>query len=150
MSQRFEKFSFAIAEISRCWHKLTAQEMERYGLRGNHAVYLLALYRHPEGLSAPQLCKKCSKDKADVSRMVGVMEQKGLVRREGSATGYRSLLKLTPQGVQAAEFVQRRAELAVELVGRDLSDEQRSCFYAGLDSIVKNIQILAERGLPEQ
>ena len=30
MLNRFAKFSFSIAEIDRCWHKLAAEEMEKY------------------------------------------------------------------------------------------------------------------------
>ena len=33
MVDRFERFSFAISEISRCWHKIAAEEMEAYGLK---------------------------------------------------------------------------------------------------------------------
>ena len=36
--ERFEKFSLAISEISRCWHKLAGDEMLRYGLKGPHAI----------------------------------------------------------------------------------------------------------------
>ena len=73
--ERFERFSFAISEISRYWHKLTAEEMEKYGLKGTHSVYLLTMYRYPDGITATQLCELCSKDKSDVSRMMSIMEQ---------------------------------------------------------------------------
>ena len=45
MVERFARFSLAIFEISRCWHKLAAEEMAAYGLRGAHAIYLTAMYR---------------------------------------------------------------------------------------------------------
>ena len=47
MVDRFERFSLAISEINRYWHRLTTQEMEPYGLKGAHCMYLLALARHP-------------------------------------------------------------------------------------------------------
>ena len=50
--ERFERFSFALSEISRHWHKLTADEMNKYGLKGTHSIYLLTLSRYPEGLTA--------------------------------------------------------------------------------------------------
>ena len=83
MVDRFERFSFAISEISRYWHKITAEEMEKYGLKGPHSVYLTAMYRYPDGITAPQLCELCGKDKSDVSRAMSLMERKGLVRKEG-------------------------------------------------------------------
>ena len=33
MVERFERFSLAIFEISRYWHKLAAEEMSAYGLK---------------------------------------------------------------------------------------------------------------------
>ncbi len=37
MVDRFEKFSLAISEISKYWHKLATEEMEKYGLRSSHS-----------------------------------------------------------------------------------------------------------------
>ena len=94
--ERFERFSFALSEISRHWHKLTTDEMNKYGLKGTHSIYLLTLSRYPEGLTAPELCQHCDRDKADVSRMVAILEKKGMLEKQ--ATGgnmYRALLMLT-------------------------------------------------------
>ena len=83
MVDRFERFSFAVFEISRYWHKITANQTEKYGLKGPHSVYLTAMYRYPDGITAPQLCELCGKDKSDVSRVMSLIERKGLVRKEG-------------------------------------------------------------------
>ena len=115
MIERFERFSLAISEIWRYWHKLTGEEMEKYGLKGTHSVYLITMYRYPEGITAPQICELCGKDKADVSRMMSIMEQKGLVLKEGiNQNLYRGVFKLTEAGRKAAEYVKSRAALAVE------------------------------------
>ena len=47
MEDRFERFSVGMSEISRYWHKLTGDEMEKYGLKGTHSIYLLTMYRFP-------------------------------------------------------------------------------------------------------
>ncbi len=145
MVERFERFSLCISEISRYWHKIAGEEMEKYKLKGPHSVYLLTLYRYPEGLTGPRLCTLCGKDKADLSRMMSIMEKNGLVTKEGT---YRGAYRLTDLGRQAAEQVRARAALAVELAGRDLSDESRSIFYAALDSITNNLRTLSHEGLP--
>ena len=148
--ERFERFSFAISEISRYWHKFTAEEMEKYGLKGTHSVYLLTIYRYPDGITATQLCELCSKDKSDVSRMMSIMEQKRLVIKEGvNQNLYRGVFKLTEEGRKAAEQVKIRASLAVEIAGRDLNEETRAVFYQALDSIVLNLRKLSEKGLAE-
>lgn len=150
MVDRFERFSFAISEISRHWHKLAADEMEQYGLKGSHSVYLLAMYRYEQGITAPQLCELCGKDKADVSRMMSIMEKNGLVIKESiHQNRYGGVFKLTPTGKEAAEHVRARAGLAVELAGKDLTDENRVIFYHGLESIAANLRELSKGGLPE-
>ena len=83
MVERFARFSLAISEISRCWHKLAAEEMAAYGLRGAHAIYLTTMYRCGGGVTGPQLCELCGRDKSDVSRTVAILQEKGFVTKEG-------------------------------------------------------------------
>ncbi len=151
MVERFEKFSFLISEVSKHWHKITSDEMEKYGLKGPHSVYLITMYRCPDGVTAPQLCELCGKDKSDVSRMMSIMEKKGLVKKEGVHQNlYRGVFKLTQKGVEAAEYVAKRANLAVELAGKELSDENRAIFYNALDIISTNLRQISKDGLPEE
>lgn len=151
MQNRFERFSVAMFEVSRHWHKLTADEMTKFGLKGTHSIYLIALYQHPNGLSAPRLCTLCDRDKADVSRMMAIMEEKGLACKECAAgSKYRGLFKLTESGMEAAARVQQRATLAVELAGKDLTEENREVFYASLESIISNLRQLSKNGIPEE
>ena len=150
MLNRFAKFSLSIAEIDRCWHKLAAEEMEKYELNSPHAVYLTALYdAAPEGITAAQLGELCGKNKADVSRMVGILEKKGLVQKVAIGKNmYRARLLLTEEGKQAAEHVRKRAAVAVELAGSGLSEEEREIFYKALELITENLQKLSKEGLP--
>lgn len=151
MLNRFARFSLAISEIDRCWHKLAAEEMSKYDLNSPHAVYLTALYdAGNQGITAAKLAGLCRKNKADVSRMIAILEKKGLVRREAIGGNlYRAKLLLTQEGKQAAEHVRERAEVAVELAGAGLSDENREIFYEALEQITANLQMLSKDGLPE-
>lgn len=145
MIDRFEKFSAAISEISRYWHKIAADEMERYELKGPYAVYFTTLSRFSEGITAAKLGELCSRDKADVSRAVATLEKKELVAKEG--TNYRAILKLTEQGRRVAEQINKKAEAAVAFGGMGLTDEQRESFYSALDRITANLQELSKKGL---
>lgn len=149
MVDRFERFSVAISAISRHWHKIASDEMDPYGLKGPHATYLVTISRHKEGITASQLCELCGKDKSDVSRTMSILEEKGLVQKDGpSQNRYRSRFILTDKGMAAAEHVCRRASLAVELAGKDLTDEKRAVFYEALDLIAGNLRELSKEGLP--
>lgn len=147
MIDRFERFSIAISEISRYWHKIAADELEKYGLKGPHSIYLTALYQFEDGVTAARLAELCGRDKSDVSRMMTIMEQRGLVTRCGT-NNYRAQLQLTEKGREAAEHIRSRAATAVALAGKDLSDEARAVFYEALGSIAENLRVLSRDGLP--
>lgn len=148
MIDRFEKFSLAIAEISRCWHKIAAEELAKYSLKASHVTYLLTLSRYPEGLTAPRLAELCDRDKADVSRMMSILESKGLVTKIGTNPNrYRGHLYLTAEGQAVARELAQRAELAVELAGKGLTDENRAVFYESLETITNNLRKISQEGL---
>ena len=150
MVERFERFSLAISEISYHWHKLSADEMKKYGLKSTHSLYLLTMLKYPEGLTAPQLYEICGKDKSDVSRMMAILEEKNFVKKEGIYQNlYKGSFKLTDEGVAVAKGVRRRAALAVEYAGKDMAEEERVIFYTALESIAGNLKILTQDGIPE-
>ncbi len=151
MVDRFERFSAAITEINRYWHKIASDEMKRYGLKGPFALYLVALYRNPTGLTATQLCEACDRNKADVSRAVQTLEEKGLLCREKkNNNGYRAKILLTDEGKTAAAHVREAAETAVEIGGHGLSEEERATFYRALEVISGNLQGISKAGLPRE
>lgn len=150
MVERFERFSYSIAEISRCWHKLAGEEMKVYGLKGAHALYLTTLSRYPQGITVPELCEVCMKDKSDASRMLAILEGKGLVCKQGKhKNGYGGTVQLTETGVEATRQVRQRVCRAVEVAGKDLTPDEREVFYKALDSITENLRALTSEGIPE-
>lgn len=150
MLQRFEEFSFTISTIYHNIQKIERDEMDKYGLKGPHAQYLVAMIRCPEGVTAAQLSELCDRDKAAVSRALNELEKRGLVIRElANDTAYRALLKLTEKGSAAARFVCEKATQAVDLAGKGLSDQERQLFYTVLRRIAANLQSIAADGLPE-
>ena len=144
MVDRFEKFSFAISEIYRYWHRIAADVMEEHGLKGPYAVYFTTLYQYESGVTAARLAEICARDKADVSRAMGLLEKKGLVVKNGD---YRACVRLTEEGKRLAEIINEKAKAAVEYVGKDLGDKNREIFYDCLEKITANLQILSEEGL---
>jgi len=145
MLSRFERFSYALFDISRSWHKIATDVMEDHGLKGPHSIYLITLQRHPEGITATALGDLCCKDKADVSRMMSLMQEKGLVTKDGG--NYRGLLRLTPKGQEVAKRVNERATQAVDMGGDGLTDMDREVFYAALERIAANLRTVSESGL---
>ena len=148
MVDRFERFTYAIVEINRYWHKIAADEMSKYGLKGPFAHYLITLYRYPDGVTSVQLGELCDKNKADVSRALAILEEKGLAVRETQNNSYyRAKIKLTAKGRAAAEQVQQIAERAVGIGGKGLTDEHRQIFYEALERIAANLRQVTLKGL---
>ena len=106
MESRYELISGSLASMYHDIQKIERMEMAKYGLKGPHAQCLLAMKRHPEGITAARLCEVCEKDKAAVSRILSELETAGMVVRENrNGSRYRASLLLTQQGNLAAEAV---------------------------------------------
>lgn len=150
MVDRYARFSLAISRIYHDIQKTERIEMERLGLKGPHAQVLLSLCRHPDGVTAGQLCEICAKDKAAISRSLSELENKGLVSRQtlfGST--YRALIKLTPEGEIAAQAVSERAVTAVEQAGQGLEEREREVFYQVLARIADNLHAIGTVGMDD-
>jgi len=101
---RFETFTFSLSKISSSWNKIAAEELKPFGLKGAYVVYLITLYKNPDGLTSANLCEMCNKDKTEVSRAIAAMEEKGLVEGENTtAIGYRIRITWTKIGITATK-----------------------------------------------
>lgn len=150
MIDRFERFSFAISEINKCWRKLASEELAKYGLKSPHARYLTTMYKYPSGIAVPEFCQVSGKDKSDASRMIAILEKKGLAQKKvAHGSLYRGLWVLTDEGKKAARQVSLRASRAVEIAGKGLDEQTRTIFYKALDSITTNLIELCNEGIPD-
>jgi DNA-binding MarR family transcriptional regulator len=83
--------------------------------------------------------------------MVSILEKKELVHKEAVGENlYRAKILLTEEGKKAAEHVQQRVALAVELAGSGMTDEEREIFYCCLERITANLRALSKEGLPSE
>jgi len=148
MVGRFEVFTLGLSEIMSSWNKIAADEMSHFGLKGAYVIYLIALYKHPEGLTSANLSEMCNRDKAEVSRAIKTLEAKGLVERENTTVnGYRAKITLTTQGRESTKALRERVKLAVEKGGEGLSEEERDSFYSALETISANLKKISKEGL---
>ena len=151
MENRYELLSGAISCMYHDIQKIERVEMARYGLKGPHAQCLLAIKKHPEGITAARLCEVCEKDKAAVSRTLAELEEVGMIYRENrNGSRYRAILTLTRQGQAAAAAVMEKARLAVEKAGVGFGEEERETFYRVLAIIAGNLHKLCRDGLSKE
>lgn len=147
MVDRFELFTNTISAISHYWNKIATVEMKKYNLKGLYALYLVTLYRNPEGITATMMCEINNKDKAEISRALSALEGKGLVIREKvTVNSYRALIKLTDEGMKIAKYLCERASLIVEAASEGVSAADRENFYKVLGVIAKNLESISNEG----
>ena len=150
MVERFEKFSYLISELSKLLHKIEADVLSELGIKGPYAIYILTLSKYKEGISASKISELCSRDKADVSRAVTALIDKGLAMKpqiEGKK--YRSPIILTEKGFEVASRISKKARTAVEFASLGVSDEERKNFYETLETICSNMTKMSLSGVPE-
>ena len=148
MLGRYELLSLSISSMYHDIQKIERVEMARFGLKGPHAQCLLMLSRYPDGLTASQLCEISDKDKAAISRAISELEEAGMIlRQDRNGNRYRAPVKLTAQGILAAQSVAQRAKLAVEQAGMGLEEDQRQIFYQVLSLIAGNLHTICKDGL---
>lgn len=148
MENRYELLSGSISSMYHDIQRIERTEMAQYGLKGPHAQCLLAMKKHPEGITAARLCQVCEKDKAAVSRILAELEAAGMILREDrNGSRYRASLLLTERGQEAAGAVVEKARLAVELAGKGFGAEEREIFYKVLSIISGNLHKLCRDGL---
>jgi len=146
MTDRFERFSIALFNISHYWNRIAAEEMKKHSLKGAYALYLITIYNHSEEITASKLAELCKRDKADVSRAVTSFQNKGIAEPYGP-NRYRAPIRLTEYGKDVARQVKDRADLALEAAGRGMDDEMRAHMYQCLDIIAFNMKEISEKGL---
>ena len=148
MVGRFEIFTLGLSEITSSWNKIASDELKPFGLKGTYVIFLIALYKHPEGLTSANLAEMCNRDKAEVSRAIKALEAKGFIVRENvTVNGYRAKITLTNEGHSITKAIRERVKLAVEKGGEGLSEEQRESFYTALETIGKNLKKISKNGL---
>ena len=148
VNERFESFVTTVTRAYKSIQKIKNIEMEKekLGLRGNHVMCMYFLGKNSGGLTAAELCKLCNEDKAAVSRTILDLTQKGLVKpvEKASKRKYRTMIKLSEDGLELNEKLRGMIEQAVKKGSADFTDDERRIFYKVFFSIVNNLEELTK------
>lgn len=146
MLNRFEDFVGIISSIHKSIEKVKKYKMKEFGLSGNHVMCMVYLAQYPEGLTAANLCKLISVDKAATSRTLSELFEKGYVHYPNmdGQKKYRTAAALTERGVEVAEQMDSIICDVVNEVGSSLSEKERYSMYRSLEVIERNLNEMTE------
>ena len=125
---RFEAFTTLVTNASRSITKIKHRGMEGYGLGSTHTVCLRKLCAAPEGLTRTQLAKVCELDKAQISRIIGELFDKGYVI--SPTGGYKCRVMLSDSGRRVAEEINRLVLDINEFVSGEIPQQDIEAFYS--------------------
>ena len=144
MEERFQLFTVLISGINRSIHRIKTEEMSEFELRSSHVSCLYYLYKQ-EKLTSREICDLCSEDKANISRALKYLEEKGYVTCETVGTKrYQSPMSLTESGKEIGKNIVQKIDRVLEVASKGLTEEERKIMYKGLLAVNKNLNDLCE------
>jgi DNA-binding MarR family transcriptional regulator len=144
---RFEDFSNLIGSAMKSLQKIKNHGMEPYGLGSTHTLCLKRLNASPEGLTRKELSIECEIDKAQISRLVGELSEKGYVRDKSETSGYRNKIVLTESGKRIADEIEQKVIRVLQYVSGDIPPERIEVLYQTLGTICENLKRAEEMPL---
>ena len=145
-NNRFEIFANGIGQVIKSMQCLKSKKMAQYGLKGTTCRCLCQILESDAGLTAGELAALGEIDKAQVSRCVGELTEKGFVYREELAGRcYKQKYRLTELGKRAAQDITETAQYVQEVVREGISEKDIEAFYRVLDQLCGNLERVLER-----
>lgn len=137
---RLEAFMTLITSASRSITKLKSRGMASYGLGSTHTACVRVLYTAPNGLTRTQLSNKCELDKAQISRIINELTEKGYVTENPGPSSYKKRILLTDKGKGISEEINKLVLDINTLVSGEIPDEDIETFYKVFGIICKNLK----------
>ena len=91
-------FPILFSKLSKSFNKRFGDYLIPFGLSKLHAYYLMCLYKNKNGLTLNQLNIMTGCDKANTSRAINDMADKGIVERSGQECEKKYRVVLTKKG----------------------------------------------------
>ena len=136
----FLLFNTHLSNAQKSLQKLKNKKMEIYGLGSAHTVCLCLLYDYPDGITKTELARLCGVDKAQISRIITDLEQKGYVITAEGGSHYRQKYKLTEEGTATTSEIKYIIQDINGFVSGDIPREELDAFYATFAKICHNLK----------
>ena len=146
MENRFEIFSTSVTHLVKTLQLLKSRKMAQYDLKGTTCLCLCQILASENGLTASELSVKGDIDKAQVSRCMSELIEKGFACREDeNGRRYKQRYLLTDAGRVAAHDIVKTTNRIQDLAEGGISHEELAAFYRVLDRMCDNFEMLREQ-----
>lgn len=136
-SLRFIRFESMIGSAAKSIARLKTARMARFHLSAAHTSCLLHLYTAPDGLTQTGLREALGMDRAQVSRVLHRLCDRGYVASSG--TGYNRLYRLTQPGTAVAREIDHIVSEVLTFVSGSIPNEAIDAFYRTFSIITANL-----------
>lgn len=138
-SNRFEIFSTSVSQLVKSVTALKSRKMAKYGLKGTGALCLCQILESDGGMTAAELGKRGEIDKAQISRCMAELTEKGLVYLdEQNGRKYKQKYRLTDYGFEVATDVQKTSDILQGALRSGITPEELDSFYRTLYKLCDN------------
>ena len=145
----FELFSNAVSQLIKAMQFLKSRKMAEYDLKGTTYLCLCQIYESESGLNAGELAERGEIDKAQVSRCVSELTEKGFIYRDDrDGRRYKQKYCLTEAGKIAAQDIVNSVSRIQNAISKGISDSEMEQFFGVLNTLCENFAELlqTERG----
>lgn len=135
---KHEHVGFAIAKTLRHFNLLFNQEFNEFGITSEQWSLLKRL-KGQEGISIKDLAQRVEKDQGNVTRILDLLEKRGLVERRSNQNDRRSsLIYFTEEGRDLVENLMPIDEKVHEIAIDGISEPELIMFMQVLSKINQN------------
>lgn len=140
MQKRFKAFTTLITNINRYIKRIKTEEMQQFDLKSVHVSCVYYLYKEGS-LTIKELCEVCDEDKANISRAVEYLEDRGyIIKRTKGSKRYKSPIELSDDGKNMGSIIADKIHNIFLEVTSDIPEEDREAMYRSLEVISENLR----------
>ena len=135
-------YFFLLERTIRRFRKFSQREMSKRGfdISGEQWIILKRAHEEP-GISQKEIAKSTYKDPASVTRMLDLLEKRGLLERQDHGNDRRSYsIYLTNDGLAFVKNILPLAEEMRDFGLRDVSESEKQTFIKVLNKIYNNLE----------
>ena len=140
---RFARFAGLMNRAAKAIQRMKSVKMKEYGLSAAHTNLLCHLAESgEEGMTQGELAQAELMDKAQVSRVLQNLEEKGYVRQRSGKGLYKRRYTMTAEGRAVTDEMEAILLAMNRFVSRDIPDADLVVFYRTFGIIAQNLSRL--------